>query len=81
MGWDNLRNGKLLSAAGLAGFQAFITIDKNLRHKQNPASLPIAVIVIMAETNRLETLLPYVPNVEEAIRTLIPGMLVDVNIS
>lgn len=81
MGWDDLRNGKLLAAAELKGFEAFLTIDKNLRHQQNPVTLPIAVIVIMARTNRLSDLLPFVPNVEEVIRNLMPGTLVEVNLS
>lgn len=30
-GWSTLRNGELLTAAELAGFDVFITTDKNLR--------------------------------------------------
>ena len=36
-GWDRLANGDLLNAAEAAGFQVFVTADKNLRYRQNLA--------------------------------------------
>ena len=50
----------LLSAAA-AEFDAFITIDQNLRYQQNLAQLPIPVLLIMAPNSRLDALLPLVP--------------------
>ena len=35
LGWDRLSNGDLLTAAEQAGFDAFLTADKNLRYQQN----------------------------------------------
>ncbi len=37
LGWDGLKNGRLIAAAELAGFQVIVTADKNLRHQQNMA--------------------------------------------
>ncbi|HAB18350.1 MAG TPA: hypothetical protein DCE44_18155 [Verrucomicrobiales bacterium] len=34
-GWATLRNGELLVAAEVAGLEAFITADQNLRYQQN----------------------------------------------
>ena len=34
-GWDTLRNGQLLDAAEAAGFEVFLTTDRNIRHQQN----------------------------------------------
>jgi hypothetical protein len=34
-GWDTLRNGELLDAAEAAGFEVFVTTDRNLRYQQN----------------------------------------------
>jgi hypothetical protein len=31
--WDRLENGDLLTAAEQAGFEVFLTTDKNLRHQ------------------------------------------------
>ena len=52
MGWSGVRNGKLLLLAATA-FDAFVTVDKNLPYQQNPATLPIAVVVLDAASNEL----------------------------
>ncbi len=40
-GWDTLKNGELLDAAEAAGFDVFVTTDRNIRHQQTlpPRSL------------------------------------------
>ena len=45
-GWESLGNGALLDAAEAAGFEIFVTADKNLRHQQNLAERKIAVVVL-----------------------------------
>ena len=45
-GWDTLRNGELLDAAEAAGFDVFVTTDRNLRYQQNLAGRKIAIIVL-----------------------------------
>ena len=45
-GWDTLRNGELLDAAEVAGFDVFVTTDRNLRYQQNLAGRKIAIIVL-----------------------------------
>jgi hypothetical protein len=76
-GWEKLRNGVLLAVAA-GGFDVFLTIDKKMKHQQNLATLPIAVIVIMAKSNRLADLLPFVPAVEEELKRIRPCTLVEV---
>jgi hypothetical protein len=34
-GWERLANGALLDAAEAAGFELFVTADKNIRYQQN----------------------------------------------
>ena len=46
MGWDRLQNGELLAKAEAAGFEIFITADKNLRYQQNLSGRKIALIVL-----------------------------------
>lgn len=46
--------------------------------KRNPAALPIAVIVLVAVNNRIETLRPLIPDVLEVLKTIRPGQLVRV---
>jgi hypothetical protein len=45
-GWDTLSNGDLLTAAEQAGFDIFITADKNIRHQQNLSGRRIALVVL-----------------------------------
>jgi hypothetical protein len=77
MGWSGIRNGELLQLAA-GEFDAFITVDKNLRYQQNLAALPIAVVVLLAQSNELRVLLPLVPMLEVTLAELQPRTLVQV---
>lgn len=46
-GWDTFTNGALLTAAEAAGFQVFVTTDKNLKYQQNLDGRSIAIVVLM----------------------------------
>jgi predicted nuclease of predicted toxin-antitoxin system len=71
MGWGGVRNGDLLALAAKE-FDAFLTVDKNLPYQQNMATLPVAVIVLVAYSNELTALLPLVRNLEQALDRLQP---------
>jgi hypothetical protein len=45
-GWDTLTNGDLLGEAEAAGFEVFVTADKNIRYQQNLVGRKIAVVVL-----------------------------------
>ena len=62
MKWDQLRNGALLSIAAGAGFEVFVTIDKQIEHQQNLASLALAVVAVDGKSNALPALLPFTPH-------------------
>ena len=53
VGWGELENGKLLSAAGNAKFDVMITIDKKIRDQQNLSTLPVTVFEINSPDSRL----------------------------
>jgi hypothetical protein len=46
LGWDTLSNGDLLRAADEAGFDVFVTTDKNLKYQQNLKERNLAVVVL-----------------------------------
>lgn len=46
MGWDRLTNGSLLDAAEKAGFDLFLTGDRNMQYQQNLRERMISVIVL-----------------------------------
>jgi hypothetical protein len=41
-----LRNGERLDAAATAGYDVFVTTDRNLRYRQNLAERRIAIVVL-----------------------------------
>jgi hypothetical protein len=71
MGWSGVKNGDLLRLAA-ASFDVFITVDKNLPYQQSLATLPLAVIVLDAQSNDLPALLPLVPKLEASLRNVQP---------
>ena len=75
--WTSLTNGALLRQAA-ATFDVLLTADRNIEFQQNLATLPIAVVILVAESNRLESLEPLVPNVLEALKTWKPKSLIRV---
>ena len=77
MGWSGTRNGKLLALAA-GQFDVFITVDKNLPHQQNLATLPVAVVVLDAFSNELHALLPLMASLERALLILAPRTYVRV---
>ncbi len=62
-GWAGLKNGELLTKAS-ADFDVFITADQNLRFQQNLSGFDIAVVVLVAPTNHIESLRPLVAEAE-----------------
>jgi hypothetical protein len=65
-GWSGIKNGKLLALAD-AEFDVFLTVDQNLKYQQNLSAFRIAIILLMARNNRLQTLQPLLPEVPEAL--------------
>ncbi len=65
-GWAGLENGELLRRAAET-FDVLVTGDQNVEYQQNPASLPIPVIILVAASNRLEALRPLVPELLQVL--------------
>jgi hypothetical protein len=65
----------LLSAAEQAGFSVFLTGDRNLEYQQNMTQRAIGVVVLAAESNALEDLLPLIPETLTAIQNVRPGQV------
>lgn len=76
--WAGLKNGVLLTTAEAAGFQVFVTGDRNLEHQQNVAGHRLGVIVLVALSNALEDLLPLVPDALAAIASVRLGQVLRV---
>jgi predicted nuclease of predicted toxin-antitoxin system len=72
-GWAGLRNGELLRCAADAGFEVFVTADRNLEFQQNLSQTRLGVILLIAPSNALEDLLPLIPHLLAAIPKSQPG--------
>ena len=72
MKWSGRRNGDLLRLAGRE-FDALLTVDRRLPREQKLPTFRIAVIVLVARSNRLLDLLPLVPAILEILPRSRPG--------
>lgn len=72
MGWASKKNGELLRLAE-GEFDALVTTDQRLSFQQSVASFAIAVIVLVAHRNKIEFLLPLIPELERALGEVQPG--------
>jgi hypothetical protein len=73
-GWERLANGALLDAAEAAGFEVFITADKNMRYQQNLMNRKLAIVVIGNAQWRVLRL--HVERVVSAVNATKPGSYV-----
>jgi len=79
-GLAGLANGALLAAADLAGFEAPITVDRNMPHRQSLRGRSISLVVLRARTTNLDDLLVLLPDVLKALEILRPGEVVRIGI-
>jgi predicted nuclease of predicted toxin-antitoxin system len=74
MGWSGVQNGELLHLAATQ-FDVFVTPDQSLSFQQNLAQFPIAVVVLVASSNRLDSIKELVPALLEILSHAVPGTL------
>jgi|SRR5271165_1889757 len=77
-GWERLANGSLLEAAETAGFEVFVTADKNIRYQQNLTGQNIAIVVL--GNAQWPVLRRYVERVVVAVNAATPGSYTEVEI-
>ena len=70
-GWASIKNGRLLTLAA-PEFDVLLTADKGMEYQQNLATLPIAILIVLAKSNRIEDLASAVPKVLQALQELPP---------
>lgn len=74
MGWSQLKNGALLDSAQLE-FDVLVTVDQNVPYQQNLAERSIAVVVLIAPNNRIETLEPLASELLQVLQAIQPGYI------
>ena len=76
-GWGGIKNGALLALAETK-FDAFVTADQNLGYQQNLKSLPLAVVVLVAHSNKLAAYRPLISTLQAALSQLAPKTYITV---
>ena len=69
-GWSELQNGDLIAAAEAAGFEVFVTTDRNLKYQQNLTGRHLAIVVLLTTSwPRIRQALPVVVEAIDAATT------------
>ena len=77
MGWAGRQNGELLALAA-GQFDVFLTVDRNLSFQQEISEFNIAVVIMVAKSNKLSDLQPLIGDVQAVLATVNPGHVVRV---
>lgn len=78
MGWSGKKNGELLQLMTQESFTILLTADQNLRYQQNLQEAGIAVVVLVAPSNRLPDLIPLMPKARSVLSAIAPGEVIEV---
>jgi len=76
-GWSGKKNGELLALADPL-FDVLLTLDKSLPYQQGLLSGRIAVLIVRARPNRIQDLLPVIPECLAALERIQPRQVVRV---
>jgi predicted nuclease of predicted toxin-antitoxin system len=74
-GWSGKKNGELLALADPL-FDVMLTLDKNLPYQQDLNSGRIAILIIHAQSNRIQDLLPLMPECLAALARMRPRQVI-----
>ncbi|HXC32536.1 MAG TPA: DUF5615 family PIN-like protein [Verrucomicrobiae bacterium] len=77
IGLGSKKNGELLSLAE-GQWDVLLTNDRNIKHQQNMTGRTISILVLCAKSNRLEDLLPLVPESLRALQSVKPGQIIEI---
>lgn len=72
-GWQELSNGKLLTAAEAGGFDVLLTKDSNMPYQQNMVGRKIRLVVVKPRSQDIDDLLELAPGVLQVLEKAEPG--------
>ena len=77
LGWQELTNGDLITAAEARGFEVLVTADKNLRYQQNLAGRKLAIVVLPA--GRWPALHAFMADIVQAVDEATQGTFTEIS--
>jgi hypothetical protein len=78
-GWAGISNGKLLALAE-SEFDVFVTVDRNLSLQQHLPKYNIAVVLLVATSNRIDELVELVPALLKALASAPKGAVTKISL-
>jgi hypothetical protein len=76
-GWSVLQNGELIATAEAAGFDVFVTTDKNLKYQQNLKTRTLSIVVLL--TTSWPRIQASLLAVLQAVNGAVPGGYIEVS--
>ncbi len=76
-GWSGTKNGELLALADPL-FDVLLTLDKNIPYQQDLKTVRIALLIVRARSNRIQDLLPVIPECLVVLERIRPREVVRV---
>jgi hypothetical protein len=77
-GFKGKKNGELLLAAEMAGYDVLLTVDQGIPDQQHSASRKLSIMLIRSRTNQIADLLPLADAILKAVTTITPGQIVPI---
>ena len=74
MCWEGKENGQLLGLIA-RHFDVFVTVDKSIPAQQNLRNAKFSILILRTPTNRLEDIVPHLPEILIALRQVRPGQV------
>ncbi len=78
LGWDGTKNGKLMKLIADEQFDAFVTLDAGIEFEQSSIAREFGLVVLHAESNSMEHLLPLLPELLQRLPFAGPGTVTHV---
>jgi hypothetical protein len=76
-GWAGKKNGELLLLAEPL-FDVLLTLDRSVPYQQDMSSRGIAILIVRARSNRIQDLLPAIPDCLAFLERIQPGEVIRV---
>ena len=77
-GWTGKRDSEVLRQAS-ATFDVLVTMDKGIEYQQNISKYAIGIIIISANSSRLQDVQPAMLEVNQVLKDVQPGQVILVN--
>lgn len=78
LGWQSKQNGELMKLTNDAGFDYFITLDKNIKHQQNLKKLKFKIILLHSKNSKIDTLKEFIQKIIDSIKSGTEEILIEI---